>query len=137
MQQFDKDRDHLNLLSVFHFVLGGLIALLYSFGLIHVVLGTAMAVAPVQEGAQGPPPAAFGVMFAVIGATVVLFGWGLGGSLIYSGLMMRKQRRRVFSLIVAGIGCLFMPLGTILGVFTIVVLVRESVVRKYEANLVR
>lgn len=33
----------------------------------------------------------------------------------------------MFCLIMAGIACLFMPFGTVLGVFTIVVLTRESV----------
>ena len=37
-----------------------------------------------------------------------------------------------FFLVVAAINCLHMPLGTVLGVFTIIVLIRQSVVELYE-----
>jgi len=40
----------------------------------------------------------------------------------------------MFCLIVAGIICIFMPLGTILGVFTIIVLVRPSVKAMFEGQ---
>jgi hypothetical protein len=36
--------------------------------------------------------------------------------------------------VVAGINCLHIPLGTVLGIFTIVVLCRESVRELYEAE---
>jgi hypothetical protein len=34
----------------------------------------------------------------------------------------------------AGVECLFMPFGTVLGVFTIIVLMRESVKQVFAAN---
>ncbi len=40
----------------------------------------------------------------------------------------------MFCLIVAGIECLLMPYGTVLGVFTIMVLMRESVKERFGAN---
>ena len=47
---------------------------------------------------------------------------------LYSGLFLRKQTHRTFSLVVAGLDCLLIPWGTVLGVFTIVVLTRDSVI---------
>jgi hypothetical protein len=44
-----------------------------------------------------------------------------------------KRRGRIFSLIVAGLNCLCFPFGTVLGVFTFVILLRDSVVEVYEA----
>ena len=44
-----------------------------------------------------------------------------------SARFLRGRRHRTFSLIVAGINCLGIPLGTILGVFTLIVLLRPSV----------
>ena len=45
--------------------------------------------------------------------------------LVGRGLAQRK--RYMFCLVVACVECLFMPFGTVLGVFTIIVLSRDSV----------
>jgi hypothetical protein len=37
----------------------------------------------------------------------------------------------MFSLVIAGVQCMFAPFGTALGVFTIIVLTRDSVRRQY------
>jgi uncharacterized membrane protein HdeD (DUF308 family) len=52
---------------------------------------------------------------------------------LISGLCLRSRKGRTFSLVVAGINCLHIPLGTVLGVFTIIVLIRDSVRELYEA----
>jgi hypothetical protein len=46
----------------------------------------------------------------------------------------RPERPDVFAGVVAGINCLHIPLGTVLGVFTIVVLIRDSVRELYSAR---
>ena len=51
-----------------------------------------------------------------------------------SGFFLRQRRRRTFSLVMAGINCMNMPLGTVLGVFTVIVLLRESVRQAYAAR---
>ena len=51
---------------------------------------------------------------------------------LLSGLYLRARKYRMFSIIVAALNCLQIPFGTVLGVFTIVVLVRESVRELYE-----
>jgi hypothetical protein len=53
---------------------------------------------------------------------------------LISGLCLRARKGRTFSLVVAGINCLHIPLGTVLGVFTIVVLIRDSVRELYSAR---
>ena len=42
-----------------------------------------------------------------------------------------KRRKRMFSYVMAAILCAFMPFGTVLGVFTLIVLGRESVRQLY------
>lgn len=53
---------------------------------------------------------------------------------ILSGHYIRKRKNRIFSFIIAGINCMQFPLGTALGVFTFIVLTRESVKMAYSAN---
>ncbi|NNJ85601.1 MAG: hypothetical protein HKP20_00385 [Akkermansiaceae bacterium] len=53
------------------------------------------------------------------------------GNFLSAGYMKRRKNR-TFSLVVAGINCLQVPMGTVLGVFTIMVLLRDTVVKSYE-----
>jgi hypothetical protein len=48
-----------------------------------------------------------------------------------SGRFIQRRVNRTFSIVVSGFLCLFFPFGTILGIFTLIVLTRESVIRLY------
>ena len=129
------DADHLNLLSIFHFVgaglaLFGILFLLAHFAMMHAVFANPRMWEN-QKG--GPPPAEF---FAIFKWFYLVFGvWLVASGVlnVLSGLYIRSRKHRTFSLVVAGINCLHMPLGTVLGVFTIIILMRDSVRELYEA----
>jgi hypothetical protein len=53
---------------------------------------------------------------------------------LLSGLFLRARRHRTFSMVVAAINCLHIPIGTALGVFTFIVLGRESVRKLYRPS---
>jgi hypothetical protein len=130
------DADHLNLLSIFHFVSAGLAILGILFVVAHYAMFSVFFANPKMWEATkaGPPPVAIFCMFKWF---YVVFGlWFLMGGIgnVISGIGMRKRKWRAFSLVVAGYNCLHVPLGTILGVFTFIVLLRESVREVYEQN---
>lgn len=52
-----------------------------------------------------------------------------------SGIFLLKKKFRVFSLIVAVINCANVPIGTILGIMTFIVLCRKSVRETYLTSL--
>ena len=89
---------------------------------------------PEPKGAE-PPRELFGIMFTVIPAIFIVTGWVMVIFVALAGRSLAQQRRYTFCLVIAGIECLFFPFGTILGVFTIVVLIRHSVSSLFEANL--
>ena len=126
MTQMDQDLEHLRLLSIFHYVVGGLMAFFACIPIIHVVIGVLMLAGAFGPGHGGPPPAV-GILFVVIGGGIVLAGWTLAGLVIFAGRCLAQHRKHTFCLVIAGICCLFMPLGTVLGVFTIIVLMRPTV----------
>lgn len=127
------DADHLKLLAVFHYVLAALSLVGLLFLLMHwAMLSTVMSLP--AENQNGPPPEQF---FAIFKWFYLLMGLMIvtgGLSNLVSGRFIQQRRHRVFSLIVAGLNCLCFPFGTVLGVFTFVVLLRESVAQVYEAN---
>ena len=57
----------------------------------------------------------------------MIVGWSIAACIIAAGRFLAKRRHYMFCLVMAGIECLFMPFGTVLGVFTIIVLIREGV----------
>jgi hypothetical protein len=126
--------DHLRLISIFHYVVGGLHCLCFSFPLIHFFIGLALTISPpeVKQGSE-PFPTFLGPFFMVIGGTIVLLGWTLGGLTILSGKRIAQRRSRTFSIVMAAINCLSMPFGTILGIFTIILLTKPEAVAQYEA----
>ena len=128
MTPANQDLEHLQLLSIFHYVVGGMLALVSCIPLIHVGLGVLVVAAPsfLGPGGQRPPPF-IGLLFIVIGGAIILFGWTLAALVIYAGRCLARHRRHLYCLVVAALSCLFMPLGTVLGVFTIIVLLRPSV----------
>ena len=126
---YNKDIDHLKILSIFHYVHAGLCALISPFGLIYLVMGIIMAISPeiFDEGKGPPPPAFVGWILAIIGLVVSLGMLGVGFLSAAAGLYLSKQKHYTFCLVVSAIEMLNQPLGTILGVFTIIVLMRPSV----------
>ncbi len=124
----NQDEEHLKLLSTFHYVLGGVTALFSLFPVIHLVVGLFFILAPEKMSSHGePPPAFFGWVFVIGAGVAILGGLTLAVLIAVSGRFLSRRVRRVFCIVVAGLECLFMPLGTILGVFTIIVLMRPSV----------
>jgi hypothetical protein len=129
---YDRDANHLNLLAVFHYVFGGIVIVFSSLFIIHIVLGVMMIRGEfANTGSSNPPPPEMGWVFVGFGSLAVLIGWASGILAIFSGRCIRSRRHWLFSLIMAGLLCLNIPLGTVLGVFTFIVLLRESVKTVY------
>ncbi|HZR18182.1 MAG TPA: hypothetical protein VFE51_12890 [Verrucomicrobiae bacterium] len=130
------DADHLKLLSIFHFVGAGLALLGILFVLGHFTIMSAVFSNPKvwENQKQGPPPAE---ILAIMKWFYLAFGlWFLTSAILnlVSAFCLRARRARTFSLVIAAINCLHIPLGTVLGVFTLIVLVRDSVRELYEAE---
>jgi len=51
----------------------------------------------------------------------------IAGMVLFAGRCLSRRKNHLLCLIVAGVSCLFVPMGTVLGVFSIIVLMRPSV----------
>jgi hypothetical protein len=130
-----KDEEQLNNLALGHTVVSAIIALFACMPLIHLSIGIAIIVSPESmagSGKNGAPPAFLGWLFAIMGAVFALAGWTLAGFVFAAGRSIKRRRRHLFCLIVAGVSCLFMPFGTALGVCSFIVLNRPSVKALFE-----
>lgn len=125
----NRDEEHQGLLSIFHYVAGGICALFACFPDIHLLIGLAMVFSPqsMSSNKGTPPPAFLGWVFIGAAAIVILLGWVFAGLTVYAGRCIASRRRRTFCIVIAALNCMFFPFGTALGVFTILVLKRPSV----------
>jgi hypothetical protein len=127
-----RTQEQLRILSIAHYVVGALHALFASFGLIHFSMGVWMLISPQSFSGKPEDMGIFvGVLFTVLGAIFVLGGWTLGAVTILSGRYIAQRKKRTFSFIVGGINCVFLPLGTVLGIFDLILLTRDDVRQEY------
>lgn len=140
--QSQSDLQHLKLLEIFHYIVAGLALLGIGFLALHYTFMNAMFNNPQMweqarrqaEQQHQPPfdPTQFFHFFIWIYVVMGVFFLMLSTGNIASAICLRRRKNRMFSLIVAGINCIQIPFGTTLGVFTIIVLVRPSVMALYE-----
>ncbi len=130
-----QDLEHLKLLSIFHYIAGGLAAFFACFPIFHLVMGIAFIVLSARSDVNADaPPAFIGWIFVGVAGMIMVMGWTMAACIIAAGRFLAKQKHYMFCLVMAGIECLFMPFGTVLGIFTIIVLMRESVKEIFTAN---
>jgi hypothetical protein len=126
------DSSQVDLLGIFHYIVGGMTAFFACFPLIHVAIGLAMVLGKFDGNNAPPPPAALGWLFVVLGGAFVLFGWMLAIAILVAGRKLRARSSRMYCLVVGAVECMMMPFGTVLGVFTIIVLMKDSVKELFE-----
>lgn len=142
--QYDQqvqDAEQIKLLVVFHYVLAGLTALVSCFPIIHLVMGLAMVSGKIP---MGPPPTGpgptppdvtwMGWIFVAVGALVIVGGWTVALLTFFAGRALSARRSWTFVFVMACVQCLWVPVGTALGVFTIIVLQRPSVKALFDAQ---
>lgn len=130
----DQDSQHLRLLAMFHYIVGALGALFSLFPLVHVVMGIAMLMpaAGFSDQSGNPPPPFVAWLFIVLGGLFIIIGLASSIAIALSGRFIFRRTHYMYSFVVACIECIFLPFGTILGIFTIIVLSKPSVKQQYQ-----
>jgi hypothetical protein len=128
----DRDQEHLRLIEYGFYVMAGTIAFFSLFALIYVGLGTLFLTVPFPKtGPNDFPAGLIGGILIGIGLAVLIFGFGFAGLMFYAARGLKERKRRILCLVLAGLCCLQIPWGTVLGVLAINVLNRESVIRLF------
>ena len=127
------DNEHLKLLSIFHYVVGGMAALFACLPILHLILGLFFILAPEKFGHGSQQlPAFIGWFFVAFASVFILMGWTLAVLVLIAGRFIARRKHYTFCFGMACVECIFMPFGTVLGVFTILVLNRASVKESFD-----
>jgi hypothetical protein len=132
-QATTQEEQHLRLLAVFYYVLGGISALFACFPFIHFFIGLFFLGLGLGSGtAEMLPFAGIGLFFTLIAGTIIFVGMSFALCLILTGRFLTAKEHYMFCLVMAGISCAIMPLGTILGVFTMITITKPQVKEMFE-----
>ena len=123
------DEEHLKVLSIAYWVWGGLVAA-YAVLMAAYFAFLGFLFSSIGSGKDAPPRELLWVFFG-IAVFVLLLAGTLSVLQILTGFWIRQRRHRIVSMVVAGFTCLSVPMGTLLGVSTFVVLLRPSVSALY------
>jgi hypothetical protein len=131
------DVEHLNLLRIGYYVTAGLSALAGLFPLIYVGFGVLMAMgALASSAAKGvPPPPFLGWIVVAIGICIFAVIEAMAVLSLLAAKALRERRQRTFIMVIGALHLMHAPLGTLLGIFSLVVLSRPSVQAAFEDNL--
>ena len=122
-----QDENHLKLLEIFHYVAAGVTVLVGCIPFVHLAIGIGLQLVPVADHPSAEIPRIVGWVLIVFATSIILGFWSLALVILVAGRILCLRQRYMFCLIVAGFSCLLIPYGTVLGVFTIMTLMRPSV----------
>ena len=125
-----QEEQHLNLLSIFHYLVGGLTALFSCIPFLHLGIGIAI-LGGAFETADSTPEF-IGWFLIIFPALFIIAGWTLAGLIIIAGKKLKNRNSWTYCVVIAGLECIVMPLGTILGIFTLILLTRDSVQKLFK-----
>ncbi len=114
MSKLDRN---LQALAICYRILGGLVGLVFSFGIL--LLGSALSGGSVALAGMAIP-----LVLLLVGATAAVAAFEVATSL-------QNHERRAFCLVAAWLVCALFPLGTVLGVFTILQLIQPEAERAF------
>jgi hypothetical protein len=70
----------------------------------------------------------------MLGGLLILFGWTFAVLALITGGFIARREHYTFCFVMACAQCLSVPFGTVLGVFTILVLNRQSVKESFASR---
>ncbi len=128
----DRDAEQLRILAICWYVLSGLTILFGCIPIPHLAIGLAMIFAPSFFGPGSTPPAFVGWFFVGMASAFMLMCWTCAvlGFFAARGLQMRRWLTVCY--VAAAVACLQVLFGTLLGVFTFIVLGRPSAKAHFE-----
>ena len=142
MEELEKqsiiDEEHLKLLVLFHRIYGIIVIIFSLLGIGYYLLFSFLfrfskksSHFTLTNNIQEPPKEIMHIFMIIIGI-VILIGLIIGVCNLLSAQYIKRRKYRIFSIVVACVDCISFPLGTILGVLTMVVLLRDSVIEYYK-----
>lgn len=132
-KQVATDAKHLGYLRSAYLIYAALNACASVFGLALVVMGLTEARVPMAEG-DAQLHEAFGVAMVVSGILISIVLGALAALYFRVAKALDERNMRTFCIVIAVLTMFSVPVGTVLGLLTLLVLQRPSVQRSFAPN---
>lgn len=123
----DKNLENLRILGIFYYVVAAFAAMIALIPMIHLTIGSVLLIVSLVNPKVMFPLTFVGGVFVLVASFLILLGATFGTCLFFAGRFLRQTRHYYFCLVMGGVACVFFPWGTVLGVFTLVLLSKEEV----------
>jgi hypothetical protein len=123
----EQDVEHLKMLSIGHYAVAIISAILALVPIVHFSIGLVILIDPEAIGIHDAPPRWLGLVIVGIGAALLLIGFALAIATALAGRYIEQRRRYAFVLVTAAVNCLAVPFGTVLGILTLLKIVQPRV----------
>ncbi len=133
----ERDIQHLKWLSIGFYAMSGLFIFFAIFSLVFLFFGILFLTTDILQQSGNPEHASyiFGTLNILVSIVFITMGAVMAFCSIRAGRNLKQQENYKFCLIVAIVTCLFQPFGMILGIFAIIVLMRDSVKKLFGQNV--
>jgi hypothetical protein len=122
------DLEHLRLLRIAYFIEAGLTALMALGGLLYMGIGLLISAGAFPPDSSGrEEPAFVGGLLAIIGGGLFVAAIVLVVLKLLTAKYLLARRSRTLCLVTAVLTCFNVPYGTVVGIFTFIVLGRPGV----------
>ncbi len=126
MPERDPD-DVLDLLAYFHYAIGACAGMLALVPAVYLFVSATLADPAVEATVRADATHALRFAAVAFALFALLCGLGICSLLVAAGRFLQSRRRWAFCRAASIVGCLFIPLGTILGAITLEILTRPGV----------
>ncbi len=134
-QSLSKDEQYLRILSVFYYLSGCIVVLFACFPIIHLTVDLGLPSVGLGSGSTETIfLAPIGLFFILIAGNIIVLGWAFAVCMIIAGCFLTVKRNYIFCLVMAGVACVFMPFGAVLGLLAIITLTKPTVKEPFQAH---
>lgn len=123
----EKNLENLRILGAFYYVVACFAAMIALIPMIHLAIGSILLIVSSFNPKEMFPLGLVGGVFVAVAAFLILLGATFGTCLFFAGRFLRQTRHYYYCLVMGGVACVFFPWGTILGVFTLILLSKPEV----------
>jgi len=119
-----NDDNRLQALAIFHYIIGGMVAMFTVVVLLPFVVLAYPCVLVYKQ--LGDSAVHFAWLVLLVPCAIIAIILSLAFLIIAAGRSLATHRRHTFCIVTACIECLLFPFGTILGVFSLILLTRTG-----------
>lgn len=131
----EEDFRYLNLLAIFHVIVAGIVSLLSCLPLIDLFIGVPMLKDVPYALSQNEffsQTTLTPLIFILLPSGMTIIGWMFAIAIALNGYYLKNRKWLNYCMTISGIETMLMPFGTVLGVFTIILLTKPSLKKLFE-----